>query len=84
MIPQTRRTVRLRRQRTAPTTVVVAVKDVPTGPRPMSGGRRAQLMDVYVRLLEEVHGMAVRREDTFSRFWRLSNTITILRLRLGR
>ena len=84
--------IRPLRRRPVNTTAVVHVENLPRSPPKLTGLRRAQMMDVYVTLLEESHRLAVLARSTTQigrnenelRFNRVNRVLRKLRRRLGR
>ena len=62
-----RPTVQMRPLRKRPlSTLVVQERDLPRSPAKLTGWRKAQLMDLYMRLLEESHRVSrLLRSGTF-------------------
>lgn len=76
-----------RRENRAATTAVYPQAELPVSPRPMTGMRRAQLMDTYVRLLEMTVHLGVRADTGVGDRRRWARAVRLCRIvarRLGR
>lgn len=82
-IGPSRPTMSFRRQRDRHTTLVVPEAELPRSPRQLSGLRRAQLMGLYVRLLERCLERARNGGPASPSFRRADRLVTQVRLRLG-
>jgi len=71
------------RRRAEVVTLAMARVDLPQSPAPCNGQRKAELMDVYMSLMEELIRLVTCDENTAKRL-RLSRLLGILRYRLNR